>query len=745
MSFTLNFDYRFDSMGFFDDQGRRAALEAAAAQWEAIIEDEFTDVPSGISFNIRNPSTLSVESVTLDQPIDDILIFVGATRFVSSTLAIAGPDGGNVAGDRYAARISDDFRSLGAVSDFEPWAGSITFNANSNWSFALDGPVEAHNDFISVAVHEIGHILGIGASATFGSWINDHHFTGPNATRINGGQPIPIEDDHAHVEEGFADDTVALDPVLITGNRVEISAFDKAILADIGFEIAGFEKQGSKIPIATASGELIFGSDLEDIIDGLAGDDAIQGAGGDDQLIGNAGLDDLFGQEGHDTLFGGDGNDYLDGGSGDDELRGGPGADVFFGHGGQDTFVIAAGDGSNRLSDFEIDADTIRLIDSGFSSASQVIDAITKPFNNVSRITLNDGTMVDVFHKPQNGTPLTSTHIVLGLSSDDAAIDKRETSEPNDRSPILLHSEALSEDLTSLAFLVGTPADNTFEATSDHERIDGQGGVDMVQLAGSQSNYIVAFLENGLRVTDRTVEDGGTLYLDNIELLDFEIADPWFRGPMDLRQFGGHQDLDASSLNAFVELYVAYFNRAPDAIGLGFWGTAYANGATLEDIAGLFAQQQEMTTLYPDDLSNFHFISQIYQNVLGRMPDMNGLLFWDSALESGSVSRSDFILDLLIGAKANLPLTAHESLLSQQAEDQQYLELKTDLGAIYALERGLSDLDGAALVMAMFDGTTASFEAATALIDDLHTAALDPVNGSFLMPLVGVSALSDIA
>ncbi len=162
-------------------------------------------------------------------------------------------------------------------------------------------------------------------------------------------------------------------------------------------------------------------------------------------------------------------------------------------------------------------------------------------------------------------------------------------------------------------------------------------------------------------------------------------------------------------------------------------------------MGGRSAQQQEMTTLYPDDLSNFHFISQIYQIVLGRMPDMNGLLFWDSALESGSVSRSDFILDLLIGAKANLPLTAHESLLSQQAEDQQYLELKTDLGAIYALERGLSDLDGAALVMAMFDGTTASFEAATALIDDLHTAALDPVNGSFLMPLVGVSALSDIA
>lgn len=106
MSFTISFDYRFDSKGFFDDPARRSALEAAAAQWQAIIEDDFANVPAGTEFEIRNPTTFATETVRLDQPIDDILIFVGARAFDSSTLAIAGPDGGTVTGDIYAARIS---------------------------------------------------------------------------------------------------------------------------------------------------------------------------------------------------------------------------------------------------------------------------------------------------------------------------------------------------------------------------------------------------------------------------------------------------------------------------------------------------------------------------------------------------------------------------------------------------------------------------------------------------------------
>jgi hypothetical protein len=49
MAFTIKFDYRFDINGFFADAGRRATLEAAAAEWEMLIRDDFASIPVGLT------------------------------------------------------------------------------------------------------------------------------------------------------------------------------------------------------------------------------------------------------------------------------------------------------------------------------------------------------------------------------------------------------------------------------------------------------------------------------------------------------------------------------------------------------------------------------------------------------------------------------------------------------------------------------------------------------------------------
>ena len=41
-------------------------------------------------------------------------------------------------------------------------------------------------------------------------------------------------------------------------------------------------------------------------------------------------------------------------------------------------------------------------------------------------------------------------------------------------------------------------------------------------------------------------------------------------------------------------------------------------------------------------------------------------------------------------------------------------------------------------VMELFDGSQQSIEDAIAATDQFHAAALDPVEGEFLMPLIGV-------
>ncbi|MGF1491151.1 MAG: esterase-like activity of phytase family protein [Microcoleaceae cyanobacterium] len=87
------------------------------------------------------------------------------------------------------------------------------------------------------------------------------------------------------------------------------------------------------------------------------GDDIINGGDGDDQIAGKAGNDELSGDAGDDEIFGDQGDDLLSGGEGDDILHGDSG-NLF---GGADTFVLAAGEGTDTIVDFEIGIDMIAL------------------------------------------------------------------------------------------------------------------------------------------------------------------------------------------------------------------------------------------------------------------------------------------------------------------------------------------------------------------------------------------------
>ncbi|MEH1944857.1 MAG: choice-of-anchor D domain-containing protein [Nostoc sp.] len=90
-------------------------------------------------------------------------------------------------------------------------------------------------------------------------------------------------------------------------------------------------------------------------------DDRIWGKDGNDQLYGNGGKDLLYGDNGNDTLFGGVGNDQLYGGAGIDWLYGGKGNDVLTGGYNPDTFVLASGEGTDSITDFEIGKDKLAL------------------------------------------------------------------------------------------------------------------------------------------------------------------------------------------------------------------------------------------------------------------------------------------------------------------------------------------------------------------------------------------------
>ncbi|MCK0149307.1 DUF4214 domain-containing protein [Marivita sp. S6314] len=285
--------------------------------------------------------------------------------------------------------------------------------------------------------------------------------------------------------------------------------------------------------------------------------------------------------------------------------------------------------------------------------------------------------------------------------------------------------------------LIGESGNDVLEGGRGNDLVNGGGGTDTAQFSGAQSSYTLTLSPQSTVIADRRGGENGTDTLANIEFLDFD-TNFGGGGAFNLQIFGGPTGLGVSEFESFIELYIAYFNRAPDAVGLYFWGTAFSKGTSLEQIATQFVGQPETQAAYPAGTSSVVFAETVYNNVLGRTPDQAGIDFWVNALDTGRVTRDQFILDVLRGAKSDLKPEEGQAFVDQQLADRAYLENKTDLGAYFAVHKGMSDTDNAAAAMALFDGSQGSINSAVAAIDTFHDAALNPNNGEFLMPLVGV-------
>ncbi|NET14994.1 MAG: hypothetical protein F6K08_20260, partial [Okeania sp. SIO1H6] len=131
----------------------------------------------------------------------------------------------------------------------------------------------------------------------------------------------------------------------------------------------------------------------------VAGDDTINGGTGDDRIGGKGGDDQLYGDEGNDSIWGDDGDDLLRGGLGNDVLTG----DDFSGGQGSDTFILAVGEGTDTIVDFEVGTDFIGLADGlmfadlSFTGNSIISDEETLAvLNGIDTTTLTESDFMSV-------------------------------------------------------------------------------------------------------------------------------------------------------------------------------------------------------------------------------------------------------------------------------------------------------------------------------------------------------------
>lgn len=240
----IQVDYRYDKSGFFSDPSRRAALEAACAIWSRTLRVDFPDVPAGTSVLSRDPESPTVAGTTfpIDYTIHDLVVFVGSSRLPEGTLGSSAPTAGlsGVTDPKLRGELSARFDG----GSFRPWTGWISFDADAPFFFdpapRADGSVPAGQvDFVSVALHELGHVLGFGTAKAFEARVEGGAFVGPRAKALFGGA-VPLAGDLNHFPNTllWERQRALMDVSDPPGARFFPTALDVAVLEDLGYAAA---------------------------------------------------------------------------------------------------------------------------------------------------------------------------------------------------------------------------------------------------------------------------------------------------------------------------------------------------------------------------------------------------------------------------------------------------------------------------------------------------------------------------
>jgi hypothetical protein len=212
-------------------------------------------------------------------------------------------------------------------------------------------------------------------------------------------------------------------------------------------------------------------------------------------------------------------------------------------------------------------------------------------------------------------------------------------------SGLLLRAPGQAEFDNWVAFLAGGGSKLAFIdnllATAEYIQVSSFPLLDNATFVG---NLYVDFLG---RAGSLVEIQGWVSQLDAGTLTRAETVD----GIMGLTEYAGR-------VPPIARLYFAAFQRMPDHAGLLYWVNVHAQGTPLASIAEFFATSPEFLATY-GALSNDAFITLLYQNVLGRAPDVGGLAYWVGQLDSGAKTRGDVLAGFSESAEFQT-LTANE-------------------------------------------------------------------------------------
>lgn len=301
---NITIDYRYDSNDFFDPattsgQQARAALQAAASRFSEIITTSlgavnlnddnldarigFTHPGTGASWDVSGAVSSNTDALAQvpngsaaeeyrgpwSIAADEWILYAGAQSIGSAGF------GGTGTGLNFTTTFSDGdsvlnrgFRSTGSVNNLPVWGGAITFDNDGDRTWHFDHTTVAPLstlDFYSIALHEIGHVLGLSTNwlewpETNSAYTGSEAIAAYNADNGTSLSTLNLQgSSDAHFQDGIYDSnifsgaspnlvgTVGLDSpqdllmeptanFTLSLRRFELTNVDVAALRDIGWQ-----------------------------------------------------------------------------------------------------------------------------------------------------------------------------------------------------------------------------------------------------------------------------------------------------------------------------------------------------------------------------------------------------------------------------------------------------------------------------------------------------------------------------
>ena len=152
--------------------------------------------------------------------------------------------------------------------------------------------------------------------------------------------------------------------------------------------------------------------------------------------------------------------------------------------------------------------------------------------------------------------------------------------------------------------------------------------------------------------------------------------------------------------NAVSALYIALFNRAPDADGFNFWTNGLANGASLTSVINAFLGSPEARSIYTSTQTQEQFVAAFYQTVFGRSADTGGLQFWTGVLNTAAQNDQETAKAVLVSKIIEVvatplpikPADLSDAQYSQTVADRDLFGKKLVAGLNYAVTQQGNDL-----------------------------------------------------